>query len=285
VVVNNLSTRIWWAYIIFYGKIRGHRKRWLKLIDYYIVSHPKAGRTWLRTILAKAIAEHFKVPMQLNLLTIRRYNRRIPGIEFTHAKAGVKYRLRSPGRPEFTIPWHIKRKPVVFLARDPRDTVVSFYYQARKRRGAYNGSISEFIRDERLGIDSVVDFMNVWAGYIKENPDRVLLISYEQLHMDTVNTVRRVLDFVNLGSVSDETIRSAVTFASFENLRKLETQGYFQDEILRPADPSDPNSYKVRKGKIGSYLEELDGGDIEYVEQAIGRLDPLFGYKPGSLQR
>ncbi len=282
-IVNNLFTKLWWMYILLYGKIRGRRKRWLKLIDYYIVSHPKAGRTWLRTILAKIISEHFKIPMQLNLLTVRRYNRNIPGVEFTHAKSGIKYRMRYSAHPQFQIPWHIKRKPAIFLARDPRDTVVSFYYQARKRRGVYVGSLSDFIRDERLGIDSVVDFMNVWAGYIKENPDKTLLVSYEQLHTDTVSTVRRVLDFMNLNMVDDDTIRSAVAFASFENLRKLEASGYFNEDILRPADPNDPNSYKVRKGKIGSYLEELSPEDIEYVERAVERLDPLFGYKPRKL--
>jgi hypothetical protein len=59
-------------------------------------------------------------------------------------------------------------------------------------------------------------------------------------------------------------------------MQKLESNGSFQTAILAPSDPTDKNSYKVRKGKIGGYKDELSNLDIEYVESATKKLDHYY---------
>jgi hypothetical protein len=40
----------------------------------------------------------------------------------------------------------------------------------------------------------------------------------------------------------------------------------------------DPESFKVRRGKVGGYQEYLSAEDEKYAANALRRLDPLFGY-------
>ena len=247
------------------------------LVDYYLVSHPKAGRTWIRVIIAKIFSLHFNIPFNLNLLEMKLNHPKIPYIQFTHAGSDIQSRLKTRN-VRFTIPEHIRRKPVIFLARDPRDTIVSFYYQAVKRRKMFQGTISEFIRDERLGINRLIDFMNTWSSYLKNNPNSIVIL-YEELHRDILGAVKKLLTFIGLNDVGEEIIKDAASFASFDNMKRMEREGVFRDSILLPVDPNDPNSYKVRKGRIGSYREELSQEDIDYVERAIKRLDRFFPYR------
>jgi hypothetical protein len=43
-------------------------------------------------------------------------------------------------------------------------------------------------------------------------------------------------------------------------------------------DPRDPESFKVRRGKIGGFADYLSQDDQEYAAAALARLDPRFGY-------
>jgi hypothetical protein len=40
----------------------------------------------------------------------------------------------------------------------------------------------------------------------------------------------------------------------------------------------DPESFKVRRGKVGGYREYLSAGDQQFSAAAMKELDPRFGY-------
>jgi hypothetical protein len=42
---------------------------------------------------------------------------------------------------------------------------------------------------------------------------------------------------------------------------------------------TDPESFKVRRGKIGGYREYLSDEDQRYAVEALTRLHPRFGYR------
>ena len=61
----------------------------------------------------------------------------------------------------------------------------------------------------------------------------------------------------------------------------MEAAGAFDSKILRPGDVRDPESFKVRRGKVGGYREYLSVEDQEYALAALTKLDPRFGYGLG----
>ena len=44
--------------------------------------------------------------------------------------------------------------------------------------------------------------------------------------------------------------QEALEFSRFENMQKLEAAGVFDSKILHPGDVRDPESFKVRRGKV-----------------------------------
>ena len=82
----------------------------------------------------------------------------IPYIYMTHDDAP------NAARPLATNKSKYRNKKVVFLVRDPRDVVVSYFFQRTKRsRSPVNLDMSSFIRDPGYGVNRIIDLMNIWA--------------------------------------------------------------------------------------------------------------------------
>ena len=181
-------------------------------------------------------------------------------------------------------------KRVIFLARDPRDVIVSSYFEMKNRgqlfgdnpyetrKAVFSGSLPEFIRKKDGGFETILSYYNIWAEN-RDIPRDFLLVRYEDLKSDAHNELRRVIDFLGLGFIPDEILDEAVEFASFDNMRKMEAQGEFQNGILRPADQSNQESYKTRKGKVKGFADHLEEADISFINQVMReKLSPYFGY-------
>lgn len=257
--------------------------------DAFLISYPKCGRTWLRLLIGKAIQLHYSLAeTEENLFLNWKYSpaEQIPMIRVVHDNRPM---LRKPAELE-TSKAQYQDKLVVFLVRDPRDVIVSSFFEMKnrarlfgenpyeKRSAAFNGSLPEFIHREVGGFDTIIHYFNIWAEN-RNQPKGFLLVRYEDLIQDPPGQVRKVLDFLNLMDISEQNIAGAVEFASFENMRKMEAEGKFQSGILKPADRSDTNSYKTRKGRVGGYLEHLEQEEIDFLNRRIGeKLSPFFGY-------
>ena len=255
------------------------RRRWRRRrADVHLISYPKCGRTWLVVLLSKALELHYGIRLRkpLRLRGYARPWRDIPYILQHH-----------DGGPEFLLPEELEQdksdyagRKVVFMVRDPRDVLVSSYFQKTRRNANYQGRMEDYVRERRGGIETLVDFYNIWARN-RDVPGDFLLLRYEDLHTDTADQLRRVLEFIGMQDVSTETLRAAVDFGRFDNMRQLESRNAMGSSSLAARDADDTESYKTRKGEVGGYREYLDGESLEYVEAIINeRLDPWYaGYR------
>ena len=255
----------------------------------YLLSYPKCGRTWLRLMLGKAISQHFHLPETEEVLFLRsnrRYHPDAPRLMAIHEDRPM---LRTPEELG-TTKTRFRGKKVIFLARDPRDVIVSSYFEMKNRGRlfgenpyeqhvpTFEGSLPEFIHQRRGGFDTLLTYYNIWAQN-RQLPLDFLLVRYEDMKANPGGELRRVLDFIGLQAISQETIDEAVNFSSFQNMRKMEAEGRFQSGMLKPANQTDQESYKTRKGKIQGYLEYLSPLEIVALNQKMNaRLDPYFGY-------
>jgi hypothetical protein len=173
---------------------------------------------------------------------------------------------------------HYRRKRVLFLVRDPRDVLVSSYFQKKERELRYRGTLREFIEAEVGGIETIIAYYNIWLNN-KGIPDRFILIRYEDLMKDTRFYLSRIMrEFLDL-DVEHNIIEEAVQNGSFENMRTLEEQGAIAGDKLRPRDLSNPDSFKTRRGIIGGHRDYLQQSEIEFLDEKIARmLRPEFGY-------
>lgn len=253
--------------------------------DILVFSVGKSGRTWLRVLLNKYFSLKYDIPFAID--DLRKSSELVPGIVYDHelwlhhSEATFWERLRGkmliPDRVVFG-------KKLLVLYRDPRDTVVSLYFQMTRRsvKNRCDSSIGSFIRDRRYGIGSVVKTLNLWRKRFGNHP-RCLWLSYEALRADTLAELTRLLEFVEApGAVDAAAAAQAVRFSEFENMRRMEQRGDFNSTMLTPADVSDNNSYKVREGKVRGYVKHFSADDLRYLDEATRTLDQAYGYPPDS---
>lgn len=165
------------------------------------------------------------------------------------------------------------RKRIV-LRRDPRDTAVSGYFQMSKRLGGYAGDISAFVRDPRHGVEKIARFNLLWAEHPRE-AGTCLPVSYEALHADTIGRLTEVVAFLGEQRAAQD-IAQAVETSSFTAMQRDEREGKLAarfGEGLTARDVNDPESFKVRRGKVGGYRDYLSTEDIAYCDSVIARYD------------
>lgn len=240
-------------------------------VKVYVISYPKSGRTWLRTLLGKSLCDYYKLD-ETNMLHeyILTLQAKVLPTHFTHDMSGKElWHELSTDKSKY------RSKKIVFLVRQPHDVMVSFYFHIKNRHQRFDGSISEFIRDEKLGVKKLLNFNKIWFKN-QQNVENFLLIRYEDLHKDTVSCLASLLNFVGADNVPVSTIKQAVEFCKFENMKKKEAANEFQDKRLSAVNPENQNSFKVRRGKVGGYVDYLSPEDIEYIDANMTYFAPCF---------
>lgn len=262
-----------------------------------VVGYPKCGNTWLRMLVCNALSIEYNVTLDVLLNDYHINVSPIPNIIWSH---GSKHRKApvGPGNMDPNISFGNK---TLFLVRDPRDVLISFYYHEVYRRGMasyppdeWKGMfstesnqvdvsskeplLSAYIRSELRGIDYVIHFYN----YFYDNREKYRafeIVRYEDLHQDTAGELEKVLAFLGIAA-GEETIRKAVEASTFDKMRRIELNNPMPlADLGTPSDPKDKRTFKTRKGKVGAYREELSEEDIAYLDERICEtLNPVFGY-------
>jgi len=257
------------------------RARQLAGGDAIVVSIPKSGRTWVRTFLCAYFCKKIE---QSFTLEPEKYGG-VPQIIYTHdlfeqrTKADRWDKLRG----KYLIPQRDRTgRPIILLARDPRDAFVSLYIQLPRRTKETPDelkqiSASELLRDPAFGIESMVEIMNSWLAEWSDRGD-FLLLRYEGLRSDPEPDFRRLLHVLGERPLQERAFSHALEFSDFGQMQKLESAGAFASKILRAGDTKDPESFKVRRGKIGGFEDYLSPDDQVYAAAALKKLDPRFDY-------
>ena len=234
--------------------------------DIYALSYPKAGRTWLRALIGKLLADRLGIPerwiLQTEFLTRRAGT---PAVRFDHDGSDLMLGIRWQDMPRDRSRYAGKR--VLLLGRDVRDILVSAYFQATRRINVWTGAISPFVRDDRYGVEKLLAFYRIWSDS-RGVPEAFMFVRYEDLHADAAGTLGRVLGFLGIEANPGE-IAASVAYCRFENLKRGEAESRYSDTALVPGTPGDPESFKVRRGRVGGYRDYLSCDDIALIDAAV----------------
>lgn len=261
----------------------------LQQADWVLMSWGKSGRTWFRVMLSRFYQLYFDLPTEhmLEFDNFHRLDRRAPRVLFTHNNY-----IRDYLRQWDNLDYYSGTK-LVILVRDPRDVAVSQYFQWRyrmlPRKKALNAypphgadvDIFDFVCNRDCGIPRIVEAFNTWARSMPALGDDVLLVRYEDLRHDPGDVLRRVVAFAGLDP-SPEHVEAARDYADYENMKKREARKEGMrgsGQRVKPGDEANPDSFKVRRGKVGGYRDYFTPEQLQTVDTMVeGRLDPVFGY-------
>lgn len=262
-----------------YRKARDRRlvKHHLRHSDVFLVGHPKSGNTWVAYMLGILIHQDFN--NALNLANVGDY---VPVI---HGKDYEIYRYPDLKNPRvFRNEWPIYPDlypRVIYLVRDPRSVLVSYYHMYGLLTGDGKLSLHEFVREYlargcliRLEPNIRWDIqVRYWAD--RANRNDTILIRYEDMLLQRQAALERTVSFMGLPYTSD-LIRLALGRGEFKAMKKNERE-HGAESYLRV------NGRKgafIRRGKIDSWKDEMEPKTVRLVERELGSVMALLGYEP-----
>lgn len=217
-----------------------------------LISYPKSGRTWLRLMLDDLKCH----------------------VHASHSGSNIERGLDFNSVPAPSLD---NSYPVLFLFRNPLDVVVSSWFQFCYRIRIDSGlqiSLSDFIRHPSYGIEKIVKFNLMYLEHVPSSSVKFACINYELLVSHPALCLEQLLYFFSpCMSISRKNVSNIVLKYSFNNMKSLERRklkldgSSFFGQVA--VNPSQPESFKVRKGVVCGYRDYLDEDDILFCKRVL----------------
>jgi hypothetical protein len=186
--------------------------------DTFIVSYPRSGNTWTRFLIAN-------LAFPAENVTFTNIERLVPDTSSQSNRA-----LKRTPRPRI-IKSHTYFDPrypkVLYIVRDPRDLVLSYYNFQRKYRQIEDqfplaSYVDDFVSGRLVSADwgSWGENVGSWV-YTCENKSSFLLVRYEDMHKNPEREVQRIATFLRL-EPTPERLAQAIERSSPQRMRELE---------------------------------------------------------------
>ncbi len=258
----------------------------------WLASYPKSGNTWMRAFLSHVLMpedavfdlnrlyvqgiassrEVFELYTGLDScdLTVDEINKIRPDLyrhisdavpERHYCKVHDAYRLING----HTIFPNNASKRVLYIIRNPLDVAVSYKHHLQKDNieavtALCNPKGGLALATNRLP-NQLPQHMGTWSqhvsSWVQQKNMPVIVVRYEDMVLDTFSTFAKVLTELEL-NISSKRVQAAIDETDFQRLQQLEqTLGFHEKPQLMPRF--------FRKGKIGSWRDELNQSDMDEI--------------------
>ncbi|CAK1581653.1 unnamed protein product [Parnassius mnemosyne] len=156
---------------------------------------------------------------------------------------------------------------IFYVARDPRDVVVSFYHQHILMKELLDGV--DFKTFWELFINDLIAptplFEHVKEAWQMRNHPNMLFLFYEELSKDLPACVRRVAKFLGK-EITQEQIEKLCEHLKFDNFKKNKSVNL--DNMKGTGLWNEKESF-IRKGKVGGWRDYFDEKMTEQAQRWI----------------
>ncbi len=219
--------------------------------DVFIAGYPKSGNTWFQLITVGLL-----YGFNPELVPDSVIQDLVPDMHFKsfyrRYSTPMFFKTHNPPFPEY--------KKVVYLLRDGRDAVVSYYHHTRD---LYRQEIDfvEFVEQYNIFSLKWHEHVNVWLS----NPykSEMLVIKYEDLKQNGLRTLEQR---------SKEHLQTVIHETDFEKMRDREKKLGWDD----PNWPEDKPF--IRRGVVGSYKDEFPKAALDKFLAQSGETLEKCGY-------
>ncbi|XP_037488572.1 cytosolic sulfotransferase 5-like isoform X2 [Triticum dicoccoides] len=269
------------------GVLRTRRAFLPRADDVVLATQPKCGTTWLKA-LAFTVATRSRDGLGADhpLLTCYPHHLvpyiEIPGAAGSHVVdlgALPSPRLLATHMPMSLLPPETRSLccRVVYLCRDPKDTLVSrlhFENKLAARRGGAGPSMDDAFDMFCEGFSPYGPFWDHCLEYWEESlgrPDTILFLKYEEIKLDPARVVRRLASFLGVplteqeesSGVADKVAR----MCSFETLAGLQVNQV--GGVSHGNRVHFDNSVFYRKGEVGDWVNHMSREMGEKLDRIV----------------
>lgn len=250
-----------------------------------VISYPCCGRTWLYKILKTV--ESISVQPNKDVLIDKQHDVYFTHDMFDYVQDTVHY---SQVKEYFQDPYFMGLRGHTYdgrrlgwLIRDPRDVLVSYYYQKKHREPwlqehsiieesrlqPIEMTIDEFVFDDRYGIKTLVEFYNG----VLEHYQISAVLSYEEIHRYGPGAIKLFIKRLGLQAEDSE-----IEYAFGENVFQKVQAREVANRFLRTGEMPPTKTMKARRGCVGGYDGELSEETVDKLNKYISEnLNAKYG--------
>lgn len=275
----------------------------------WLASYMKSGNTWLRLLLANLLSNE-REAVSINEIDLSAYSatRRDDLEELTQVDTSLLSRaeldalrplvaeaiaMESAGDAFLKLHDAYRRdadnqpilgktaRAALYVIRDPRDVAVSLSFFsnisvddaiAQMNRGNWNG-FAKFRRYTTQIPQPQLDWSSHAESWIDQHDVPIHVIRYEDMLANTVDTLRKAVDFLGLDA-QQERLEHAARCSDFSVLQRQEKEIGFRE---RPPVGGEAAPF-FRAGRAGAWRETLTAGQEKAITEAHHRVMTRFGY-------
>ena len=223
--------------------------------DILIMSHPKTGSTWAQETVWLMVHD-------LDIVTSKNVSKRIrtPAIKKLQDESfGKKFFENMQGRrvikchiPFVFLPDNLlERCKVIYMARNPKDTAVSFYHHL-KRKGHFEGDFRQFAEYFRAELLHYSYWDHLHAAWERRHHRNMKLLWYEDMKEDTRGVIDQLAEFLHHPLSREQKILlcEQVEFSNMKkNVNAYNNTGYNNNAS---------EIHFMRKGVVGDWVNHFD---------------------------
>ena len=251
-------------------------RRAVRKSDVFLVGHPKSGNTWLAFMLA--VLKENDREERVNISNVGEFvptihNRDLSITRYRDQHSPRIFRTEAPNYPE-------AYPKTIYIVRDPRAALLSYYHHCVHDTGRTEWPISEFV-DEMLDagcIRTLEPHLVRWDRQVEAWLDRarhqpVSMVKYEELQGDCLGALSKLGGFIGLAH-DESLLQLAVERGDFSRMRKDEQK--FGAESY-PGEKGE-RGFFVRKGRVDSWKEEMPAEVVAKIESTFYPVMKKLGY-------
>nr|CAH0099007.1 unnamed protein product [Daphnia galeata] len=260
--------------------------------DVWVVTYPKCGTTWTQELVWMILNNCDPIGSKAPLLI------RSPFLEFPYMipvntvpqdhtmmlTLDKVEKMPSPRVIKSHLPFYLLNPKlldtckVVYIARNPKDVIVSYFYHHKLIEfHNFTGDVEKFAQyfmdDELLFSPFFPHIIDAWNK--RHNPN-MLFLFYEDLKKDLLGEIRKVATFLGK-SLSEEQLTGLREHLKFDKFSKNESVNM---EMVRKLGGINPDGHFIRKGKTGDWKNhfgpELNQRIDEWIEKNLSGTDLKF---------
>lgn len=211
------------------------------------------------------------IPVERDEVDFAYVHRFVPAIAKRVGEKGVSFELLPSPRIMRSHSLYIKRIPrAVYLMRDGRDVLVSYYMHFRKNCG-FKDTFYDFLCSDVRKIEWH-EHVKSWI-YANTSLSNICLVRYEDMLLAPLKEVTKIVRFIGFQRTSRQ-IQNAIDHSSFESMSQLE-----QTKGLGLEDAGNGEIPFVRKGKPGEWKKFFGKKEKAFIKQLYGNSLIRTGYE------
>ena len=253
-------------------------RRLLRPTDVFLVGHPKSGNTWLAYMLAILLSKDRR-----NQVTLSNVGQYVPFVhgqdlriaEYADLPSPRIFRNESPGFPELY-------PKIIYLVRDPRAVLVSFYHMYRVMHNDSTMTLPAFLeaylategcfKEWNAGLVRWDRQVLAWTTRAKHD-QRVSVVKYEELVENRQAVLQKIAHFAGI-PCTDEDCVQAVGRGDFHAMQQVEEQ---HGAEAYPGEIGKRGRF-VRRGEIDGWRDEMDDSLVQRIVHEFTPAMKACGY-------